>query len=182
MLGASRLDQVGTWVRREGVRFEHPPRDTKMGSVAFVPDCGDKLRHLALSASAPHPLERLPDIESSALFAIQCLCRLGPDAARWRRQVLNEIRELAVEMRPELEAWRQSLPRRIRKVYVAPKSPTGMVAVPLLGRLLEILGVPGWQQLVSDLSQGFRVLGELEKGTGWAPLDKPRPAEAMPLH
>ena len=44
-----------------------------------------------------------------------------------------------------------------------------MTQIPILLRLLELMGFPGLTDLKDDLINGFEVLGELHPGCGWNP-------------
>ena len=160
--GRSRLQQLAQLVKARGVCFAFAPRPTKN----LPPEVSEQIgphTHLQSALSARHPLFAHALIDPSAEFAVELQETLGSDLSRWRRVVLDEIKELKEECQEETSSWFRQLPPHGRISYQDRVFPN----VPLLRRLDEVIGFPGLDQLLRDLSSHFSLLGRLEPGSCW---------------
>ena len=160
--GRSRLQQLAQLVKARGVCFAFAPRPTK-NLPPEVSEQIDPHTHLQSALSARHPLFAHALIDPSAEFAVELQETLGSDLSRWRRLVLDEIKELKEECLEETSSWFRQLPPHGRIAYQDRVFPN----VPLLRRLGEIIGFPGLDELLRDISSGFCLLGRLEPGSCW---------------
>ena len=80
----------------------------------------------------------------------------------------------------EIAAWYRSSRPHVLGAYRAPASPVGVVALPALRRLADVIAYPGDDVLCRELSVGFDRLGPITPGTGWRRLDGPSPP--APVH
>jgi len=152
-----------------------------MGRDAFVHEQLCPHAHLDAALDAQHPLLRVPAVEDSLAFALRFLRDLGPEAPRWRRDVVLELRDLMEESSPALHNWYAALEPHVQDAYAAPNAPAGFVAVPILLHLGDAIGYPVVFDLCADLTTGFPLLGAIPRGTGWETLDAPLPAEPTPV-
>ena len=79
-----------------------------------------------------------------------------------------EIDELVEMEAADTMIWWSNLPDHIAQVYFD-KEHQQITQIPILLRLLELMGFPGLPDLRDDLLNGFEVLGELHPGCGWNP-------------
>ena len=101
-------------------------------------------------------------IDPSSEFAVELQETLGSDLSRWRRLVLDEIKELKKNVRRKLRRGFGSY----RHIVGSPTKIVCFPSVPLLRRLGEIIGFPGLDELVGDISR-FSLLVRLEPGSYW---------------
>ena len=140
--GGCCLDRVRLMTQAAGLTFSVGERPPRMGKVAFikVEDC--PLQHCADALRTPHPFDVASPLEDTLDFALTFLQALGPDVARWRRDVLAEITHLVEDSREELVAWFRSLQEHAQKANLSPATPAGMVAVPVLLSLGLLIRYP----------------------------------------
>ena len=100
-------------------------------------------------------------------FAYQQQERMGPKLIQWRNEVVDDIAKFVDELEGEQLEWMSSAPTHVQEVY---RQGTNKFVVKLLAfaHLLYLLEFPEWQDLVSELFWGFKLLGPLQPGSAWA--------------
>ena len=157
------------WVAQQlvGLRPQVGPGGWKPYPCSIAPSDG-LWQHWNSSANPVHPLQQKPCLPPGILQAIHLQQTWRADLDRIRHEVVAEIDSL-VEMEAEDTAiWWSNLPDHIAKVYFD-KEHQQVTQIPILLRLLELMGFPGLTDLKDDLLNGFEVLGELHPGCGWNP-------------
>ena len=176
-LGASRLDQLRALLAARTLRFVAPGGRVKQGATPLVAEARCPQAHLAAAKALPHPFSSCAQLEPAALWAVDFYAALGSGVVRWRAQVLDEVATLVEDLAPQVREWRKQLGPHVRDAYRSTQSP----CVPVLAALLDVIGYPGREALLNDITLGFDLLGPLTPGCGWRQLPEPYPAKPMPL-
>eukprot|EP00438_Fugacium_kawagutii_P035819 Skav235285 [mRNA] locus=scaffold874:522184:536384:- [translate_table: standard] len=116
------------------------------------------------SRSALHYVLDLAYYEETYVIAKQ---QLIGDLPRLRTEVVNAVAELVTDLMESTSSWMAQRPSHVQAVYHLEDG--SWVQIPVLLKLLEQIAYPGLDDLCTDLSQGFPVLGKLHAGTGWKP-------------
>ena len=113
---------------------------------------------LSLDTSyTPKPLD--PTLEWAVQHA-----RLFRPVAEFRRQVVDEIRDLVTEMHDETTTRLHTLPSHVQRAHTTAKHVT---QAPVFTFLLRQINYPQADTTHRELSFGFRLTGQLQPGTNW---------------
>ena len=100
--GPSLLDRVWSLSRVLKINFSAPPRRAKMGAERLVPEDWDEEAHLSMAMTTIHPSFMSAQTEDSVRFALLLAKELGADIIRWRARMMDEIKQVLVDMEDEL--------------------------------------------------------------------------------
>ena len=143
--------------------------------VRFVDVEDDHVAHLAAASALAHPFMHPAELELLLAFAVWLYAELGAVVGRWRDNVLQGVSLQLEDLQDGIAAWYRSLRPHAQGAYRAPASPVGVVAIPALRHLADVIAYPGVDLLCQELSVGFDFLGPITPGTGGRRFDGPSP-------
>ena len=145
------------------VPMEPPPR---LRPDLELPDDDPDL-HWRLAGQLVHcTVARRPCLEPALERVLELWSHWRHEVTRLRREVLDELAQLVVDMQDTTEEWLTSRPAPVRSTYTVPGK-TRHTQIPVVLHLLTMVGYPDVAGVTADLTDGFDMLGELRRGPGW---------------
>ena len=142
--------------------------------VPLIPDAPDWRSHVRSALGLLHPSDVAPPMPPLLQWSLDSCWKRGPDVGYWRMSVIDDITSMAEEFRDEQLEWQATLPPHVRKAYGLPEvanldgdTTATTIHVPLLLELLRLVEFPQIHEFRQELTQGFKVLGQLNPGVGW---------------
>ena len=133
-----------------------------------IPPATSMWHHWELAQRAQHHLQQEPHLEPGLRQCLDIHQLFGPDLARLRSEILDELEEMVLSRAETTMAWWQELPPHVAQVYYD-KEHRQISQIPVFLDLLHLAGMPDLATLATDLQQGFNMLGEIHDGAGWLP-------------
>lgn len=121
--------------------------------------------HWYNSYHAVHFLQQDPAVEPGLQ---QCQAIWGHQLDDLRRQAVDEVIEIVRNQAEDTHDWWSNLPEHIRPVYWDPET-SHITQIPVFVDLLATFDYPDVETLREELTKGFSITGELNKGVGWLP-------------
>ena len=84
--------------------------------------------------------------------------------AEFRKQAVEEIQQLVDDMEDVTAKWKSQLPQHVHHAYT---TAGGTTQVPVFIHLLKQIQYPQANILEQELTQGFKLMGQLQPGTNW---------------
>ena len=102
-------------------------------------------------------------LDPTLVWCVQAAAAFHP-MAEFRKQAVEEIRRLVDDMEDVTAAWKSQLPQHVHHAYT---TAGGTTQVPVFIHLLKQIQYPQANILEQELTQGFRLMGQLQPGTKW---------------
>ena len=102
-------------------------------------------------------------LDPTLVWCVQAATAFHP-ITEFRRQAVAEIRQLVEDMEDVTANWRSQLPPHVHHAYT---TAGGTTQVPVFIHLLKQIHYPQADILEQELTQGFRLMGDLQPGTNW---------------
>ena len=171
-MGSSLIDSIAVELKNNPLIFDHKPLPDRLSAGTRLVDVdSDPFEHLRRARLAQHPSSKTWAMETSLHFAAEKLAAFQSQTNSWRRQMLDEIKQVKLEMSEEIEEWHSSAPEFVKQAYMETE-----FCVPLFIFLVRALDFPDAEQLNIDLSGGFDLAGEIPSGVGWPSAPEPGPS------
>ena len=136
-----------------------PPKNTLSQHMPQL----DWTSHLRWARSIQSPIADHTKLDPSLCWAIEQTTLL-PNIHQIRLDVLRQIADIISEFQPTTSQWFQQLPHHCQKAY---QQSIMITQIPALTRLLHTMQYPHLEQLYTELSQGFKLLGHLHPSLNW---------------
>ena len=140
------------------VQFGPPPRPTPH---TYMPQFSwrDHLQWARTldTSHTPKPLD------PTLVWCVQAAAAFHP-MAEFRKQAVEEIQQLVDDMEDVTAKWKSQLPQHVHHAYTTAGS---AAQVPVFIHLLKQIQYPQANILEQELTQGFKLMGQLQPGTNW---------------
>ena len=166
------LDRISAELRSSPLAFQHRPLPEKLtANTRLVTEDLDAKEHLRRARQTPHPSCMRWEMEDSLKFAVDKLDEFRSETITWRSNMNDEIEAIKGNMLHEIENWHRSVPKFVQMAY----RDSGF-CVPVFIKLLRLTRYPDAEQLFIDLSEGFKLTGDIASGVCWPPSNKRDPS------